>query len=199
MQETLIPIRDRLRSGQFVAVTDDTNREDEADLVIAAEHITTEQMAFLIRYTSGIICVPMKRERLEALGLRLLTDDNTAKFGTPFAMPVDYLPTSRGGVSAEERVQTIRALIDPHTQPADLGRPGHVFPLAADPRGLRGRQGHTEAAIALMELSGLHAYAVIGELMDDRGSMYRGEALHAFLREHDIPLCSIADIKKEIC
>lgn len=199
MQETLRPIRDHLRAGRFVAVADDETRENEADLVIAAEYVTTEQMAFLIRHTSGIICVPMLGERLEQLGLPMLTDTNTARFGTPFAMPVDFLPTSRGGVSAEERVNTIKALIDPHTDSANFGMPGHVFPLRAHPQGLRGRKGHTEASVALMQLSGLHSYAVIGELMDDRGSMMRGEALRAFLQEHDIPLCSIADIQKEIC
>lgn len=201
MQEHVRPIRDALRAGRFVAVTDATSRENEADLVIAAEYITVEQMAFLIRHTSGIICVPMPRERIEQLGLPLLTDvdKNTARFGTPFAMPVDYLPTTRGGVSAEERVHTIRALIDPHTKPQDLGRPGHVFPLQVHPQGLHGRQGHTEAAVALMGLSGLQNFAVIGELMDDHGSMMRGERLRSFLHAHDIPLCSIDDILKEIC
>jgi len=196
MHTSLEQIRQRLLAGSFVAVSDDASREDEADLVIAAEHVTEQQMAFLIRNTSGIICVPMQAKRLEQLGLELLqkSQHNTAHFGTPFTMPVDYLPTSRGGVSAEERVSTIRALLDPTTKPEDFGRPGHVFPLQAHPEGLRGRQGHTEAALALLQLAGLQPVAVIGELMDEHGKMMRGDVLHTFLAMHDIPLCTIADI-----
>jgi 3,4-dihydroxy 2-butanone 4-phosphate synthase/GTP cyclohydrolase II len=187
-------IIEALANGRFVAVTDDEQREDEADLVIAAEHITVEQMAFLIRHTSGIICVPMRAERLRELGLELLPTTQPTRFGTPFTMPVDFLPTSRGGVSAEERVQTIRALIDPATNPADLGRPGHVFPLQGHPDGLRGRAGHTEAALELVQRAQLYPAAVIGELMDEHGRMMRGKLLHDFLQQHDIPLCRINDI-----
>lgn len=194
MSRSLEPILTALSRGGWIAITDDPHREDEADLVIAAQHVTEEKMAFLIRHTSGIICVPMQKQRLQELHLELLPTHNPARFATPFTMPVDYKPTSRGGVSAEERTRTVRALIDPQTTSEELGRPGHVFPLQGHHDGLRGRKGHTEAALALMEMAGLYPAAVIGELMDDRGRMLRGEALQAFLQRHHIPLCSIHDI-----
>lgn len=183
-----------IREGKMVVVSDDPDRENEADLIVAAEKMTVEQMAFMIRYTSGIITVPMKMERLKELGIERLTSDTPATFDTPFAMAVDYTPTTRGGVSAQERINTIRALIDPQTDPADLGRPGHVFPLVAHPEGLRARNGHTEAAIELVQRAGLTPAAVIGELMNDDGTMMEGEQLRAFVAEHGFEYCSIKDI-----
>ncbi len=194
MEKMIDAVLEALSQGKCVAVTDAVDREDEADLVIAAQFITEEQMAFMIRHTSGILCVPMTHERLMQLDIPLLSSTHSTRFGTPMAMPVDYLPTSRGGVSAQERVSTVRALIDPKTQPSDFGRPGHVFPLQAHPQGLAGRRGHTEAAIVLMERCGLYPAAVIGELMDDRGKMLRGDVLHDFLEEHHISFCTINDI-----
>ncbi len=192
MGDSLATIIATLQRGQFVAVSDHEDREDEADLVVAAEHVTTEQMAFLIRYTSGIITVPMLPTRAEELKLELLRTDNPANFDTPFMMPVDLKSGTRGGVSAAERVATVRALVDPTTSPEELGRPGHVFPLRAKAGGLAARQGHTEASIHLMQQAGLQPIAVIGELMNDDGTMMRGELLQAFLSQHEIPLISIA-------
>ncbi len=186
----------RIREGDFVAVQDDANREDETDLVIAAEAITDKQMAFLIRYTSGIIAVPMKRGRLQELKLDLLTEQNTANFGTPFTMPVDLSAGTRGGVSAHERVLTIKALINIQTAPEDLGRPGHIFPLEAHAGGLAERVGHTEAALYLMEQAEMYPAAVIGELMNNDGTMMRGDALNAFLAIHSIPLVTISELRE---
>lgn len=188
----------RLQKGLFVAVSDNSDREDEADLVIAAEFITEEQMAFLIRHTSGIITVPMTKEQLDRLQLPLLTNNNTANFGTPFAIPVDLKNGTRGGVSARERVLTVRALVDPNTKPEDLGRPGHIFPLQGHSGGLQARQGHTEAALALLSLANLQPIGVIGELMNDDGTMMRGDSLHTFLEKHDIPHISIESISQEV-
>lgn len=183
-----------IQSGKFVAVTDHENREDEADLVISAQYITVEQMAFMIRYTSGIITVPMTSERLQELHLERIKTDNPANFDTPFTLSVDLKSKTRGGVSAQERVDTIKALIDPKTSTKDLGRPGHVFPLVVHPKGLHARQGHTEAAMELMYRAGVYPAAVLGELMNDDGSMMRRDSLHAFVEKHDIPLCSIESL-----
>lgn len=180
--------------GEMVVVSDDPDRENEADLIVAAEKMTVEQMAFMIRYTSGIITVPMKADRLQKLGLARLESDNPATFDTPFVMPVDFTPKTRGGVSAQERIATIQALVDPETNPADLGRPGHVFPLQAHADGLRGRNGHTEAGMYLVEQAGLYPAAVIGELMNDNGSMMAGDTLSAFVEKHGFLHCTIQDL-----
>lgn len=180
--------------GEMVVVSDDPDRENEADLIVAAEKVTAPQMAFMIRYTSGIITVPMKSDRLQELGLARLESDNPATFDTPFVMPVDFTPKTRGGVSAEERIATIQALVDPATDPSDLGRPGHVFPLQAHADGLRGRNGHTEAGVHLVEQAGLYPAAVIGELMNDDGTMMAGEQLASFVKEHGFLHCSIQDL-----
>ena len=186
-----------IQSVQFVAVSDATNRENETDLVIAAQAITVEQMAFMIRHTSGIICVAMQEDRLRQLGLVLLSTTNPSHFGTPFTMPVDYKPAIRGGVSAQERVATIHALTNPATAPDDLGRPGHVFPLQVHAQGLRARQGHTEAALELMQLGEQYPAAVISELMNDNGTMMRGDDLKQFLELNHIPLVRIAELLNE--
>ena len=185
-----------IKTGGIVAISDDEAREDEADLIVAAELITVEQMAFLIRYTSGIITVPMTAERLIELEIEVLKSDNPANFNTPFALPVDLKSATRGGVSAAERLATVRALVDPATRPVELGRPGHVFPLQVHPDGLAGRQGHTEAALELMKRAGLQPIAVIGELMNDDGTMMRGKGLLDFLELNNIPLASIEALSR---
>ncbi len=190
-------IIDAIQSGQWVAVSDAVDREHEVDLVIPAQHITVEQMAFMIRHTSGIICVAMKEDRLRQLGLERLPTTNPSHFDTPFTMSVDYKPATRGGVSAQERVATVHALTDLHAAPGDFGRPGHVFPLQAHSQGLHGRQGHTEAALYLMEHAQQYPAAVIGELMNDDGTMMRGDELNHFLLHHHIPLVSINELLNE--
>jgi 3,4-dihydroxy 2-butanone 4-phosphate synthase/GTP cyclohydrolase II len=183
-----------IAEGKMVVVSDHPDRENEADLIVAADQMTVEQMAFMIRYTSGIITVPMRESRLQELRLERLQSDTPATFDTPFVMPVDFLPSTRGGVSAQERISTIRALIDPQTRPSDLGRPGHVFPLQAHSEGLQARAGHTEAGMYLVEQAGRYPAAVIGELINDDGTMMAGDALTSFVQEHGFAYCSIQDM-----
>ena len=135
---------------------------------------------------------------MQRLGLQRLKTNNPARFDTPFTMSVDLISAVCGGVSASERAATVHALVSESTQPNDLGRPGHVFPLVAHAGGLKERRGHTEAGVALMQLSGLYPAAVICELMNEDGSMMRGEALRAFTQQHNIPLCSIDDIEAAV-
>lgn len=187
-----------LRQGRFVAVMDDKDREDETDLVVAAETISAPQMAMMIRNTSGIVCVSMQEERLDQLGLTILPTENPANFETPFTMPVDLKTKTRGGVSAEERTLTIQALIDPATDPETLGRPGHVFPLRAHPGGLAKRQGHTEAALELVVRAGLYPAAVLAELLNEDGTIMRQPELSEFLNSHDIRLISVKQIMDEL-
>lgn len=194
MKPELATIIRELRRGHAVVVQDDRDREHEADLVIAAEKITVKQMAFLIRWTSGIITVPMMKQRLRALQLRRLRSAIPSRFGTPMVMPIDFLPTTRGGVSAHERTATIRALCDPKTKPEELGRPGHIFPLEAHPLLLHGRQGHTEATIALLLAAHMQPIGVIGELMNDDGTMMRSSRLQNFCRKHHFVTITIRDI-----
>lgn len=197
-QTSIEEIIHELQQGRFVAVSDDAQRENETDLIIAAERITSEQMAFLIHNTSGIICVPMLADRLEHLKLERITSNNPARFNTPFVMPVDLKSACVGGVSAPERTATVHALADLATKPDELGRPGHVFPLEAHPEGLSARQGHTEASIALMQAAGMQPVAVIGELMNERGEMLRNEELDLFLSLHGIPHIDILSISASL-
>lgn len=194
MKPELATVIRQLRRGHAVVVQDDRDREHEADLVIAAEKITVKQMAFMIRWTSGIITVPMTRKRLRALHLSRLRSKTPSRFGTAMVMPVDFIPTTRGGVSAKERVATIRALCNLKTKPEELGRPGHVFPLQAHARLLNGRQGHTEAAITLLNAAHCQPIAVIGELMNEDGTMMRSPRLQNFCRKHHFITITIRDI-----
>lgn len=198
MNAKLPTLIQELRKGHFVVIQDNHGREDEADLVIAAEKITEKKMAFMIRWTSGIITVPMRRKRLRELKLARLRSQMPARFGTAMTIPVDFIPTSRGGVSAKERVATIRALCATKTKPTDLGRPGHVFPLEAHARLLAGRQGHTEAAMTLLHAAQMQPIGVIGELMNDDGTMMRGRMLQNFCRRHHIPMITIVQLQNTI-
>ncbi len=194
MSNTVEQLVAALQKGEMVVVSDRDDREDEADLIASAAHMTEEQMAHIIRYTSGIITVPMTQARLDELDLALIQSDNRASFETAFTMSVDFKPTTRGGVSAAERLSTVKALLDPATDPEDLGRPGHVFPLRAHPEGVLARDGHTEASIELMRLAGLPLVAVIGELINDDGSMMRGDTLDSFVKKFGYTSGSVEDI-----
>ncbi len=182
-----------LAAGRMVLVVDDADREDEGDLVVAAELITDEQVAFLVRHTTGIICAPMSGERVDALHLRQMVDDNTDAHSTAFTVSVDHVATGTG-VSAADRAATLRSLADPGTRPEHLRRPGHVFPLRARDGGVLVRAGHTEAAVDLTTMAGLSGVGVIGELVDDDGSMLRGAPLAAFAAEHGLPVLAVADL-----
>ncbi|MFI5607468.1 bifunctional 3,4-dihydroxy-2-butanone-4-phosphate synthase/GTP cyclohydrolase II [Amycolatopsis sp. NPDC051903] len=182
-----------LAQGRLVVVVDDADRENEGDLVGAARTMTDEQMAFLVRHTTGIVCAPMPGERADALRLRQMVAENTDAHGTAFTVSVDHVGSGTG-VSAADRTTTVRALADPATKPAELRRPGHVFPLRAREGGVLVRAGHTEAAVDLLAMAGAGDVGVISELVADDGSMLRGPELEAFAARHDLPLLRIADL-----
>jgi GTP cyclohydrolase II/3,4-dihydroxy-2-butanone 4-phosphate synthase len=183
----------RLAAGGMVVVVDDADREDEGDLIVAADAITEQQVAFVVRHTTGILCAPMPAERVNALRLPQMVADNTDSHGTAFTVTVDHVGTGTG-VSAADRQHTLRALAAPELRPEDLRRPGHVFPLRARDGGVLVRAGHTEAAVDLMRLSGHEPVAGIGEIVAPDGSMARGDQLRAFAAEHDLPVLAIADL-----
>ncbi|HEX9498207.1 MAG TPA: bifunctional 3,4-dihydroxy-2-butanone-4-phosphate synthase/GTP cyclohydrolase II [Mycobacterium sp.] len=182
-----------LLAGRMIVVVDDADRENEGDLVLAAETVTEEQMAFLVRHTTGIICVPMPSERVDELELPQMVEDNTDSHGTAFTVSVDHIDVGTG-VSARDRTTTVRSLASPGTMPDALRRPGHIFPLRARAGGVLERRGHTEAAVDLLRMAGLSGVGVIGEIVADDGSMRRGGSLKAFAAEHDLPILHIADL-----
>ncbi|MCF6509956.1 bifunctional 3,4-dihydroxy-2-butanone-4-phosphate synthase/GTP cyclohydrolase II [Blastococcus sp. MG754426] len=182
-----------LAGGELVVVVDDADREDEGDLVGAAELVTPDRMAFLVRHTTGIVCVPMSASRADDLRLPLMVADSTDLHETAFTVSVDAAGTGTG-VSAADRAATVRALADPATRPGDLRRPGHVFPLRARAGGVLRRAGHTEAAVDLLTMAGLSGVGVISEILADDGSMRRGPDLRAFAAAHGLPLLAVADL-----
>lgn len=182
-----------LAAGEMVVVVDDPGRENEGDLVVAAEMVTQGQMTFMVRHTTGIICAPMTAERADELGLPLMLGENADPHGTAFTVTVDAVGTGTG-VSAADRVATVRALAAPGTGRRDLRRPGHVFPLRARDGGVLVRAGHTEAAVDLTGMAGLSGVAVIGEIVAEDGSMRRGEDLDRFAADNGLCILSIADL-----
>ncbi len=185
---------EEIRNGRPVVVVDDRDRENEGDLIFAAEKVTTELVGFMVRHCSGIICVPMEAERLDALNLPLMTTQNSEAMGTAFTISVDAARGTTTGISAADRATTIRTLIDPATTPADLARPGHIFPLRYTPGGVLRRAGHTEAAVDLARLAGLFPAGVLCEIVNEDGTMARLPDLEAFSAEHGLKLISIADL-----
>jgi 3,4-dihydroxy 2-butanone 4-phosphate synthase/GTP cyclohydrolase II len=182
-----------IAAGRMVVVVDDADREDEGDLILSAVTVTHEQVAFLVRHTTGILCAPMSEACADLLRLRQMVDDNTDAHGTAFTVTVDHI-TCGTGVSAADRARTFRALADPATRPDELRRPGHVFPLRARDGGVLVRAGHTEAAMDLMTLAGHPPVGIIGELVGPDGSMLRGDRLRSFAAEHHLPVLAIADL-----
>ena len=182
-----------LVAGRMVVVTDDADRENEGDLVLCAATATPEQVAFVVRHSTGILCAPMTGERADALLLPPMVAENTDAHGTAFTVTVDHADSGTG-VAAADRVTTLRALADPATRAADLRRPGHVFPLRARDGGVLVRAGHTEAAVDLLRLAGREPVGVIGEIVAADGSMARGRALAEFAAAHDLPVLAIADL-----
>jgi 3,4-dihydroxy 2-butanone 4-phosphate synthase/GTP cyclohydrolase II len=183
-----------IRNGDFVVVADDAGRENEGDLIIAAEKITPERMAFLIRHTSGVVCVSLPGERIDALRLDPMVANNTDAHGTAFTVSVDLNKGTSTGISAADRSATIRALANPACNADNFARPGHVFPLRARQHGVLVRPGHTEAAGDLARLAGLYPAGVLCEIVNDDGSMTRGEALRAFAKKHKLPFITITDL-----
>jgi 3,4-dihydroxy 2-butanone 4-phosphate synthase / GTP cyclohydrolase II len=185
---------DELRAGRMVVVMDDEDRENEGDLIMAAEHATPEAVAFMIRHTSGIICVSMQEEQLARLELPQMVPANSESLRTAFTVSVDVRAGTTTGVSSGDRAATIRALADPASAPADFARPGHIFPLRSRRGGVLVRAGHTEAAVDLCRLAGLKPAGVLCEVMNDDGSMARRPQLQEFARRHQLKVGTIADL-----
>ena len=185
---------DDLRCGRMLIVVDDEDRENEGDLIMAAEKVTSDAVNFMTRHARGLICVPLTDERADALKLPLMVGDNTGLHETNFTVSVDLRYGTTTGISAADRAATIRALVDPTTQPEDLGRPGHVFPLRAKAGGVLRRAGHTEAVVDLARMAGLQAAAVLCEIMDEDGSMARLPQLIALAGRLDLKIITIEDL-----
>jgi 3,4-dihydroxy 2-butanone 4-phosphate synthase / GTP cyclohydrolase II len=186
------------RRGELVVVVDDEDRENEGDLVCSAATVTPEQLAFLVRWTTGIVCVPMTGEALDRLDLPLMVSRNEESLRTAFAVSVDARSGITTGVSAAERAHTIRLLADPTTTADQLVRPGHIFPLRAHDQGSRARRGHTEATIDLARLAGVRPVGVLAELVNDDGTMMRGPELDRFAAEHGLALASVGEIAEAV-
>jgi 3,4-dihydroxy 2-butanone 4-phosphate synthase len=187
---------DAIRHGRGVVLLDDDDRENEADLVVAADLITVPMMATLIRECSGIVCLCLclGDDVLQRLALPPMVANNGSRYGTAFTVSIEAREGVTTGVSAADRVTTVRAAIAAHASAHDLVSPGHVFPLRAAPGGVLERCGHTEGAVELARLAGLQPAAVLCELMNVDGSMMRGDALLAFSRQHDYPMLTIAEL-----
>ncbi len=183
-----------IAAGQVVVVVDDEDRENEGDLIFAASKATPELVGFMIRHTSGVICVAMEGDELDRLDLPPMTVVNEDRKGTAYAVSVDARDGISTGISAADRAHTIKVMSDSATEPRDLTRPGHVFPLRAMPGGTLRRPGHTEAAVDLARLAGLTPAGVICEVVHDDGSMMRSPALREFANEHGLAMISIADL-----
>lgn len=184
-----------IRKGKMIIVVDDEDRENEADLVIAAEAATHENIHFMVRHTGGVLVMPMLEERLKELNLPQMVHCNTEINRTAFTISVDYKHGTTTGISTSDRTASILALIDPKAKPDDFRRPGHLFPLAYREGGVLKRAGHTEASIDLCKLAGCYPAAVISELIDDTtGEPLRGEGLEKFANEHQLPVISVADL-----
>ncbi len=182
-----------LQAGRMIVVVDDEDRENEGDVIMAAEKVTPEAVNFMIGHARGLVCVPITARRVEELNLPQMVHQSTDRMGTAFTISVD-VKTASTGISAYERAETIRALIDPATGPEDLRRPGHIFPLKAKEGGVLRRAGHTEAAVDLAGLAGLYPAGVICEIVNEDGTMARIPQLIEFCRKHDLKLIQIADL-----
>jgi 3,4-dihydroxy 2-butanone 4-phosphate synthase / GTP cyclohydrolase II len=192
--DSIEEVLDELREGRLVIVTDDANRENEGDLILAAEKATPELITFMIRYTSGVICVPMEGKDLDRLELPLMTVRNTESMRTAYTISVDAKEGVTTGISAADRSRTIRLLADPGTAAQDMVRPGHVFPLRYRDGGVLRRAGHTEAAVDLPRLAGLRPAGVLAEVVNEDGSMARLPDLIQFKRKHGLKICSIENL-----
>lgn len=187
-----------LQAGKPIIVTDSTERENEGDLVMAAQFATTEWIAFTIRHSSGFLCAPMTNARANELELPLMVENNQDPRGTAYTVSVDAADGMSTGISAADRALTLRVLANASTGPADLVRPGHIIPLRAAPGGVRERAGHTEATVDLLTLAGLEPIGVIGEITSDDGSMTRGAELTAFAAEHGLTIVSIEELTERL-
>lgn len=185
---------EEIRAGRMIVLVDDENRENEGDIVVAAESITAEQINFMAVHARGLICVALEGARCDALGLQPQSEMNDALHGTAFTISVDAREGVTTGISAADRARTTRLLVEPETKPEDLVRPGHVFPLRAQDGGVLVRAGHTEAAVDLSRLAGLHPSGVVCEIMNEDGTMARVPELVKFCEQHGLKMGSVADV-----
>lgn len=192
--DTIEDAIEEFRKGQFVIVVDDEDRENEGDLIIAAEKITPEQVNFMLRHARGVLCAPLTKQRCKELNLAYQVEENTSVLGTPFTVTVDKLEGCSTGVSAHDRAATLNALADPKSTPETFGRPGHINPLYAQDHGVLERAGHTEAAVDLARLAGLEPAGVLMEIMNDDGTMARLPQLRKLADEWGLKLISIRDL-----
>ena len=183
-----------MREGNGVLVVDDENRENEGDIIFAAEKMTEAQMAMMIRYCSGIVCLCMPEEKMKQLELPQMVSNNTSSYGTAFTITIEAAKGVTTGVSAHDRLTTIKAAINPDAKPSDLSHPGHVFPLTAKTGGVLVRDGHTEESVDLARLAGLNPSGVLCELTNDDGTMARLPQVVAFGLQHNMTVVSILDI-----
>ncbi|WP_339883701.1 bifunctional 3,4-dihydroxy-2-butanone-4-phosphate synthase/GTP cyclohydrolase II [Vreelandella maris] len=183
-----------IRQGKMVILMDDEDRENEGDIIMAAEKVQAEHINFMARFARGLICMPMTRARCEQLNLPLMVRDNGSGFGTKFTLSIEATEGVTTGISAADRARTVQAAVAPHAKPSDIVQPGHIFPLMAEPGGVLRRAGHTEAACDLAALAGCDPSGVICEIMNDDGSMARRPELEAFAQEHGIKMGTIADL-----
>jgi len=180
--------------GKMIVVVDDQDRENEGDLIFAAEAASPEMLAFMVNHTSGVVCAALPGERLDELRLPLMVSENSDTMGTAFTITVDYKHGTTTGISAADRAATLRALVDPCAAAADFNRPGHIFPLRARPGGVLRRRGHTEAAVDFARMAGLSEGGVLCEIVNRDGTMARGQELADFSRRHGLLLVTIADL-----
>ncbi len=183
-----------IRAGEIVIVADDEDRENEGDLVLAAEFVTPEKMAFIIKQTGGVVCMPLSNAIADQLELPPMVVNNTSRRSTPFTVSIEAASGVDTGISARDRAITVRTAIHPNAKPTDLSRPGHVFPLRAQDGGVLKRVGHTEASVDLCKLAGLRAGAIVSELMHEDGTMMRVPALTEFAKKNNLRMITIADL-----
>lgn len=186
---------EELKQGRILIVTDDEDRENEGDFIVAGEKITEEIVNFMLTFGRGIMCVPLTEERCKELHLDVMVPENTSLLGTPFTMSVDLMGYGcTTGVSVHDRCATVKALMNPQTKPEELARPGHMFPLNAAKNGVLERPGHTEAVIDMTHLAGLNPGGVLIEILNADGSMARLPQLEKIAKEHNLKICTIADL-----
>ncbi|MFA7353824.1 MAG: 3,4-dihydroxy-2-butanone-4-phosphate synthase [Sulfurimonadaceae bacterium] len=182
-----------LQEGKGVIVVDDYDRENEADIIFSAQHITKEQMALLIRECSGIVCLCLTKQKVDELQLPMMVQNNNSKFQTAFTISIESKDNVTTGVSAQDRVTTIKSAIS-NDSISKIVSPGHIFPLRANEKGVLGRAGHTEASVDLMKLSNLDPYAVLCEITNPDGTMAKGEDIKQFSKKYSMPIISVEDI-----
>ncbi|WP_273789578.1 3,4-dihydroxy-2-butanone-4-phosphate synthase [Bartonella sp. ML70XJBT] len=193
-EEKIVSALKAFERGEIVVVTDDNDRENEGDLTVAAAHCTEEKMTFILRHTTGIVCAPMPKEEAQRFNLAPMVQDNNSAHGTQFTVTIDFKYGITTGISAHDRTLAVRNLANSNASADDFVRPGHIFPLIAHEGGVLMRSGHTEAAVDLCKLTGLPPVGVIGELVNDDGSVKHGDQITKFAQEHRLHIITVADL-----